>query len=1032
MGDSKMDSIYRKTFKKFIGFFGICAAALTLVLLCLHTDVQADSLPSLMNVEIVGDVIYWDAFDGAGQYAYSIKNGGGYIAPLVDEDGKVLKRQSFNLKKACEDFNYPGGTFNVRLWAYSDFGWKGGKVITGMWEGEYTNVTDKPQLAKPANVTLNDDLSLSWDPIPNAERYCIKARRMKASYELYAYGIETEFKYETTEPHVDLTECFIPGTNEYSIWIYAEADGYFDSEHVGKTYKPTDEYLNERLPDCYIKNLSVSSEGILSWDPYQDAKVYGIYVGKNSTLLKAEDLEKDAKTGKYVCDINYYCAAFGCEASDLEVGVSAFNDHTDNNGYRISGITRVTYEYGGIKTLTGEVVYSGEVRYGYTLGISVNGAPAGIALDYEWQVHEDGVWTKIASSSNSKSLLINADLIGKYIRVSVTAKSGYVGTVNGAPKQVGKAVPYKPVPTPELTYNRTTSGGKEIARIKVANYQSDCEYILTESTLTGEWREDAQKMPNGTYDAALGASAKIYYIYARYAETETRERGTQFVGSSIIIPAKSGSSTYANDLLYPEYDTKAPTIYLQKGQSITIKYQINPSDATDNLPRWDDNYGGLVSVSHKQSAKTITITASNIGTTFVTAYKPNENTPWYVGNDYSNMGRSIKVVVYDPNDPGKIPFTISKLPEVTLFIGDHYTVDLKELSNLPFVPDTVNKNKYQYSAFIKTKDNMTGMPYVGETAQDGSVTIKNAIATANKVGEATVFVFARTDGKTPTNADSYFAYFTIKVSQRPENKVEKLTLSNKNVSLRVGDVLTLVAIKDPIDAKESITWSSNNSSVVTIDANGKITAACKGKATVTAKCGTLTATCTVEVKPAYCAEHKDIEYIYVDQDTHKWTCKTCGVSGTEKHSTAGWNSNTAEHWRSCNVEGCFAIIEKTREAHTFDWVIDKEPTETEAGLKHEVCKICGCKHEAVEIPATGKDPSSATTDGQSEPPTTAAPDDSDASTNPAGSDKQTDTTPSDQTEEKQNSYAWLLWVALAFLLCGGGACAVILVRKKNR
>lgn len=978
-------------FKKLISVLVAFATVLASLAWLLPSEVQADDLPSLMNVEIVGDVLYWDAFDGAGQYIYNIKNGGGYIAPLVDEDGKVLKRQSLNLKEACESFNFPGGTFTVQLCAHSDFGWKGGKAITSMWKGEYTHVTDKQQLAKPTNEVLNDDLSVSWDPVPNAERYNILVQRINADYQSgLESGIDTSFKYETTETHIDLTECFVPGVNEYVIWILAEADGYFDSEYCVETYKLTDTYLNERLPNCYIKNLSISSEGILTWDSYKDAKAYSIYLGRKSTLLRVDDLQKDSK-GRYSCDLNYYCAALGCEASDLEIGVSAFSDHTDNRGYRISGITRTTYKYGGIKTLTGEVVYSGEARYGYTLGVSINGAPAGVMLDYEWQVHENGVWTKIASSSNSKNLTVSANLIGKYIRVSVTAKGGYMGTLNGAPKLVGKTVPYKPVPTPELTFNRITSGGNDVARITVLNYSSDFEYIITESAIK-EWPSNAQKIQNGTVDVTLGSQNKVYYVYARYVETETREGGAQFAGGSVSIPAKSGNTTYAQDLIYPEYDTKTPTIYLQKGKTITIKYQLNPGNATENLPRWNASYDGLVSVSHKQAAKTITITANNVGTAFVVAYKPNENTPWYYGSDYSNMGRQIKVVVYDPNDPGKVPFTITKLPDVEIFVGDSYKVDISEISKLPFVPDTVDKNKYNYSAFVKTKDNMTGSPYVGEVAKDGSVTIKNAVVTANKVGEATVYVIARTDSKTPTNADYYFAYFTIKVSNKPENKVEKLTLSTKSVSFRVGDVFSIIATKDPIDAKETISWSTSNRNVVTVDSNGELKAVGKGVATITAKCGTITATCSVEVKPAYCTEHKDVEYTYVDQDTHKWVCKTCGVQGTEAHSADYWNSDANNHWRSCTIEGCYANIEKTKAAHDFKWVTDKEATATESGLKHEECKTCHYKKAAVEMsasdgdastePATSSDDaSSATSDIVSD---TETPDISGTSAEPSG------------------------------------------------
>lgn len=62
----------------------------------------------------------------------------------------------------------------------------------------------------------------------------------------------------------------------------------------------------------------------------------------------------------------------------------------------------------------------------------------------------------------------------------------------------------------------------------------------------------------------------------------------------------------------------------------------------------------------------------------------------------------------------------------------------------------------------------------------------------------------------------------------------------------------------------------------------------------------------------------------------------------------GWHSDDSNHWNTC---ACGAKLNEA--AHTFEWVIDKEATETEAGSKHEECTVCGYAKAAVEIPATG-------------------------------------------------------------------------------
>lgn len=74
----------------------------------------------------------------------------------------------------------------------------------------------------------------------------------------------------------------------------------------------------------------------------------------------------------------------------------------------------------------------------------------------------------------------------------------------------------------------------------------------------------------------------------------------------------------------------------------------------------------------------------------------------------------------------------------------------------------------------------------------------------------------------------------------------------------------------------------------------------------------------------------------------------------EAHSiSTDWTYNNAAHWHECSV--CHQ--KKTGEApHTLEWKVDKEPTETENGSKHEECTVCGYMGATGEIPATGETP----------------------------------------------------------------------------
>ena len=93
-----------------------------------------------------------------------------------------------------------------------------------------------------------------------------------------------------------------------------------------------------------------------------------------------------------------------------------------------------------------------------------------------------------------------------------------------------------------------------------------------------------------------------------------------------------------------------------------------------------------------------------------------------------------------------------------------------------------------------------------------------------------------------------------KVSQIP---VKGVTLDKTTLELTAGAVGQLTATFTPEDATDqTVTWSSSNSGVVTVDQNGTLEAVAAGTATITVKTtdGGYTATCKVTVKPVAVTE----------------------------------------------------------------------------------------------------------------------------------------------------------------------------------
>ena len=67
-----------------------------------------------------------------------------------------------------------------------------------------------------------------------------------------------------------------------------------------------------------------------------------------------------------------------------------------------------------------------------------------------------------------------------------------------------------------------------------------------------------------------------------------------------------------------------------------------------------------------------------------------------------------------------------------------------------------------------------------------------------------------------------------------------------------------------------------------------------------------------------------------------------------------WTSDATDHWHACTASDCNGIDAiKDKAAHTYGgWILDKDATATEAGLKYHRCTVCNYK-ETATIPAIG-------------------------------------------------------------------------------
>ncbi len=187
-------------------------------------------------------------------------------------------------------------------------------------------------------------------------------------------------------------------------------------------------------------------------------------------------------------------------------------------------------------------------------------------------------------------------------------------------------------------------------------------------------------------------------------------------------------------------------------------------------------------------------------------------------------------------------------------LGGEYQIDIydvygNQLKNSPFniaippisvaLSDTAISLKEDESYTLTAKVKPSIIPVQWNSSNSAVATVDdNGKVTAIAEGSATI----------TAKAGDKSAVCVVTVAKKVV-AVSGITLSHAEASLVEGETLTLTATVSPADATDmTVTWSSSNGAVATVDDNGKLTAVAEGTATITAKAGDKEATCVVTVE----------------------------------------------------------------------------------------------------------------------------------------------------------------------------------------
>jgi len=322
-------------------------------------------------------------------------------------------------------------------------------------------------------------------------------------------------------------------------------------------------------------------------------------------------------------------------------------------------------------------------------------------------------------------------------------------------------------------------------------------------------------------------------------------------------------------------DDKSTTALI-KGGTLSLSATVD-TDATDKTITWKSSDDTVASVdntgkvtANKSGTAVITVTATNgtedtaddkTDTITITVTNPangitlnktalaltkgsNETLtatvdPTDADGTVSWSSNNTSVATVDSN--GKVTAVATGTATITATIGDKSAACEVTVTN-PATGITLN------SSTLALKKGNTGQLAATVTPNDAdnkSVTWTSSntnVATVDSSGKVTA-VASGSATITATNASGQNATCAVTVT----NPASGITLNKSTLALTKGSNETLTATVSPADADGTVSWSSNNTSVATVDSNGKVTAVAVGTATVTAKAGDKTATCTVTV-----------------------------------------------------------------------------------------------------------------------------------------------------------------------------------------
>ena len=254
-----------------------------------------------------------------------------------------------------------------------------------------------------------------------------------------------------------------------------------------------------------------------------------------------------------------------------------------------------------------------------------------------------------------------------------------------------------------------------------------------------------------------------------------------------------------------------------------------------------------------------------------------------------------KIVIWTSSNPdiatvdstGKVTALKIGAATITATIGEHTAsctvnvVALIKSISLDKTTLTVDRGSTEQLTVSYTPADTTESKVVNWSSSDPSVATVDATGkvTGVKVGTATI----------TAKVGTHTASCTISVVALIKN----IALDKTSLTLDRGTTGQLAVSINPTDTTESkaVTWSSSNTAIATVDSTGKVTAVKIGTATVTAKVGTHTISCTLNVVALIHNISLDKTYTNLEKGATDQLAVSFDPVDTTESKTVTWTSS---------------------------------------------------------------------------------------------------------------------------------------------